>query len=609
MIMCGIIGCVLKHGNAAPLIRKALERLEYRGYDSVGGATIDNSNLVIKKNQGKIADIHRKMDLDDLPGPTGIGHTRWATHGAPSQVNAHPHTDCKEKIAVVHNGIIENFLELREELEKKGHKFKSRCDTEVIPHLIEENLDSNPDFTTAVRNAARRLEGTYAIAVLSVENPDRLICIRKESPLILGVGEEGNFCASDIPALLPLTRKIIYLNEEELAVLDPEEIELSDLESYTKRIPDIEEISWTVETAEKAGYPYFMLKEINEQPDTVRNALRTQEVYVDLMSTILDKADHVFLVAAGTAYHACLAGSYMFSDLADLNAQAVIASEFKERYGKLINANSVVLAVSQSGETMDTLSAIRYALDQGSTVLGITNVMGSTVTRLTSIYIGQNSGPEIGVASTKAYTAQATILGRLAIKLGERRKTISPDKAKELNQKLKDIPSILESTLKNQTNRVADLASKYRDRESFCFLGRGIDYVTALEGRLKLLELAYPPSLAYPAGESKHGFIAVVEEGYPLIFIAPKTSTQNELIGNIMEMKARGGSIISIMEEGDERIRELSDDFIEIPKGVPEILTPIPYILPLQLFAYYSALERGRDPDKPRNLAKSVTVK
>ncbi|UCD73678.1 MAG: glutamine--fructose-6-phosphate transaminase (isomerizing) [Candidatus Bathyarchaeota archaeon] len=607
--MCGIIGCALRDGNAAPLIRKALERLEYRGYDSVGEATIDNSNLVIKKDQGKIADIHKKLDLDDLPGPTGIGHTRWATHGAPSQVNAHPHTDCKEKIAVVHNGIIENFVELREELERKGHKFKSRCDTEVIPHLIEENLNSDTDFIMAVRNTARRLEGTYAIAVLSVEKPDRLICIRKESPLVLGIGEEGNFCASDIPALLPLTRNIIYLNEGELAVLDPEGVELSDLESYTKRIPEIEEISWTVETAERAGYPHFMLKEINEQPETVKNALRTQEVYIDLMSTILDKADQVFLVAAGTAYHACLAGTYMFSELANLNAQAAIASEFKERYGKLIGKNSVILAVSQSGETMDTLSAIRYALDRGATVLGITNVMGSTVTRLTGIYIGQNSGPEIGVASTKAYTAQAMILARLAIKLGEKRKTISSDKVGKLNQTLKDMPSILERILKTQTNRTKDLATKYRDRESFCFLGRGIDYVTALEGRLKLLELAYPPSLAYPAGESKHGFIAVVEDGYPLIFIAPKTSTQNELIGNIMEMKARGGSIISITEEGDQKILALSDDFIEIPKGIPEILTPIPYILPLQLFAYYSALERNRDPDQPRNLAKSVTVK
>lgn len=607
--MCGIFGCVLRHGNAAPLIRKALERLEYRGYDSVGEAIIDDNNLEIKKAPGKIAEIHEKMDLDNLPGPTGIGHTRWATHGAPSRVNAHPHTDCKEKIAVVHNGIIENFIELREELEKKGHIFKSRCDTEVIPHLIEENLDSDTDFTMAVRKATRRLEGSYAIAVLNVGDPNRLICVRKESPLVLGVGEEGNFCASDIPALLPLTKNIIHLNEGELAVLDPEEIELSDLESYTKRIPDIEEISWTVETAEKAGYPHFMLKEINEQPGTIRNALRTQEVCVDLMSTILDKSDRIFLVAAGTAYHACLAGSYMFSELANLNAQAVIASEFKERCGKLIGANSVVLAVSQSGETMDTLSAIRYALDRGSTVLGITNVMGSTVTKLTSIYMGQNAGPEIGVASTKAYTSQVTLLARLAIKLGEKRETTSSDKAEKLNQTLKDMPSILERILKTQTNRIEDLATKYRDRESFCFLGRGIDYVTALEGRLKLLELAYPPSLAYPAGESKHGFIAVVEEGYPLIFIAPKTSTQNELIGNIMEMKARGGSIISIMEEGDKRIRELSDDFIEIPKGIPEILTPIPYIIPLQLFAYYSALERSRDPDKPRNLAKSVTVK
>ena len=607
--MCGIIGCVLRQGNAAPIIRKALERLEYRGYDSAGEATINDSRLLIKKDPGKIADIHAELNLDDLPGATGIGHTRWATHGAPSKANAHPHTDCKERVAVVHNGIIENFIQLREELEKRGHIFKSRCDTEVIPHLIGENLDTGMDFPMAVRNAVRRLEGSYAIAAITIEDPHRMVCIRKENPLVLGVGEDGNFCASDIPAILPLTKKIIYLNEGELAVIGPKDVELSDLESYSKIAPEISEISWTVETAQKAGYPHFMLKEINEQPASLRNALRTQEVYIDLMSAILDKANHIFLIACGTAYHACLAGSYMFAELAGLSTQAVIASEFKERCGKLVDENSVVLAVSQSGETLDTLSAVRYAIDRKATVLGIANVMGSTLTRLTSLYIGQNSGPEIGVASTKAYTAQVIILARLAAKLGERRKTTSPNQLRELNNGLRKTPSIMEEILRTQSKRVEELAKKYRDQESFCFLGRGIDYVTALEGRLKLLELAYTPSLAYPAGESKHGFIAVVEEGYPLIFIAPKTSTQGELIGNIMEMKARGGAIISIIEEGDKRIRELSDDFIEIPKGVPEILTTIPYILPLQLFAYHSAVERNRDPDQPRNLAKSVTVK
>lgn len=607
--MCGIFGCVLRNGNAAPLIRKALERLEYRGYDSVGEATIDQDHLLIKKDAGRIADIHAKLNLDDLTGTTGIGHTRWATHGAPSRVNAHPHTDCEERVALVHNGIIENFTELKEELEKKGHKFRSRCDTEVIPHLIEENLSSGMNFTMAVRQAVRRLEGSYAIAAIDADEPNIMVCARKESPLVLGMGKEGNFCASDIPAILPMTRKIIYLEEGQLAVISPEDIELTDLESYSKITPEITEISWTVEKAEKGGYPYFMLKEINEQPASLRNAFRTQEVYVDLMSAILDKADRIFLVACGTAYHACLAGTYMFSQLAGLDAEAVVASEFIERCGNLIDKNSVILTISQSGETTDTLSAVKYATEKGATILGIANVVGSTLTRVTSIYIGQNSGPEIGVASTKAYTAQVMILARLAIKLGERRKTLSLDQAGELNCALGEIPSIMERVLSTQSKRVEDLAKKYHDRESFCFLGRGINSVTALEGRLKLLELAYLPSLAYPAGESKHGFIAVVEEGYPLIFIAPKTDTQEELIGNIMEMKARGGSIISIMEEGDERIRQLSDDFIEIPRGIPGILAPIPYILPLQLFAYHSAVERNRDPDKPRNLAKSVTVK
>lgn len=606
--MCGIFGCVLRDGEVAPVLRISLKRLEYRGYDSVGEATVHGGRIYVKKDKGKIDEVHKRLNLDDLPGKVGIGHTRWATHGAPSMVNAHPHTDCSNGIAVVHNGIIENFAELRRKLEARGHVFKSKTDTEVISHLIEELLKNERKLVKAVRKALKRVEGSYALAVISVKEPDKIVCARKESPLVIGIGEESAYCASDIPAFLPLTNRAIVLEDEEMAVLTPGDVQVFDIKTGESKSRQATTISWTPEMAEKSGYPHFMLKEIHEQPMALLNALRTQEVYYNLMTATLDKAKRIFLVACGTSYHACLAASYMFSQLAKLNTQPVIASEFIENFGHAVDEGAVVLAVSQSGETADTLNAVRFAKRKGATILGITNVMGSTLTRIASIYVGQNSGPEIGVAATKTFTAQLMVLTKIAIRLAQRRKLLPRRELARLELKLVEMPSVVHRIIDKNEGKIKKLAGYYRDSLSFCYLGRGINSATAMEGRLKLLELAYTPSLAFPAGESKHGFIAVVSDRYPVIFIAPSDRNHAKIIGNIMEMKAREADIIAIINEGDREIKELADNYIEIPQGIPELLTPIAFVIPLQLFAYYMAVKRGYDPDKPRNLAKSVTV-
>jgi glucosamine--fructose-6-phosphate aminotransferase (isomerizing) len=609
--LCGIFGCIVKDGNAAPIIHQALKRLEYRGYDSVGEATVYDGKLYIKKDSGKIDEVHKIHNLDDLPGKIGIGHTRWATHGAPLQVNAHPHVDCTGQIAVVHNGIIENFAELKLELENKGHVFVSKTDTEVISHLIEEALKKNPfiSLADAVLDAVRRIEGSYAIAVISAKEPDKIVCARNESPLVLGLADNAIYCASDIPAFLPLTNKTVIIDDGELVVLSPEDFEIKKISdaSYVVREPKI--VDWTPEMAVKQGYPHFMLKEIHEQPACLRNTLRLQEHYLDLMATFLDRAKEVFLVACGTSYHACLAASYMFSKLAYLATYPVIASEFIEQHGKSVNIDSTILAVSQSGETADTIAAVNIARQRAATILGLTNVIGSTLTRISRVYICQQSGPEIGVAATKTFTSQLSVLAQLALRLAKKRGKISQDEMDFIEAKLKKLPSTVETVIQTQEEKVKGIAKKYKDARVFFFLGRGISTATAYEGRLKLMEIAYIPSIAFPAGESKHGPISLVEEGFPVVFICPKDDTHKTVIGNIMEMKARGASIIAIIEEGDEEIKRLADDYVEIPKGVPDVLSPIPFVVPLQLLAYYMAVEKGYDPDKPRNLAKSVTVK
>lgn len=582
--------------------------MEYRGYDSVGQATISDNKLILKKDKGKISEVHAKINLDDMPGSIGIAHTRWATHGAPSKENAHPHTDCDGCIAVIHNGIIENFMELRKELEDSGHSFESRTDTEAIAHLVEEAVKKGSSLPGAVIDTMRKLKGAFAIAVLSSHDPQRIVCARRESPLVIGIGEHAVYCASDVPAFLPLTNKAIWLEEDEVASLELGKVEIRALRTgeAVKRAPV--EVTWTREAAEKSGYTHFMLKEIHEQPQAIRNALRTQRIYHDLVASKLDSAEAVYLIGCGTAYHACLAGSYSLAKLAGLRCQAVIASEFNHVHADLLNRNSVVVAMSQSGETADTLNAVRQSREKGASIIGVANVMGSTLTRLSDVYIGQNSGPEIGVAATKTFTAQVSVLTKLAIILAERRRTIGPEQAAHHLEKLAEVPDAVADVLQKHENKVKDIARRYKDRRSFCFLGRGISEVTAIEGRLKLLEIAYVPSLAYAAGESKHGFIAIVEPGYPVVFVAPKDETHSKIIGNIMEMKARGADIISVIEEGDDQVRSISDDVIEMPKGIPSVMTPLLYVVPLQLLAYNVAVEKGHDPDRPRNLAKSVTV-
>jgi glucosamine--fructose-6-phosphate aminotransferase (isomerizing) len=609
--MCGIFGCVLKEGNAAPLIHSSLKRLEYRGYDSVGIATLSDGKIFLKKDQGKIDEVHKIVNLDELPGNIGIGHTRWATHGAPLKVNSHPHTDCTGEIIVVHNGIIENFMDLKNELENLDHNFVSKTDTEVIPHLIEQTLKENPklSFVNAIQESLKRLEGSYALAIISTKEPNKIICARNESPLVLGINGNGVFCASDIPAFLPITNKAVMINNGELVILSPQGYEIRKIQDSSPIIREPITIDWTPEMAVKQGYQHFMIKEIHEQPETLRNTLRMQEHYLDLMSTFLDRANEVFLVACGTSYHACLAASYMFSKLAFLPTYPVYASEFIEQHGKSVNIDSTILAVSQSGETADTIAAVTCAQQRAATVLSLTNVIGSTLTRISRVYIGTQAGPEIGVAATKTFTSQLSVLAQLALRLAKKRGKVSQDEMDSLEENLEKLPAIAEIIVRTQEEKVKQIAKKYKDCKVFFFLGRGISTATAYEGRLKLMEIAYIPSIAFPAGESKHGPISLIENGFPVVFVCPKDDCHKTLIGNIMEMKARGAHIIAIIEEGDEEMKSLADDYVEVPKGIPGVLSPIPYALPLQLLAYYVALGKGYNPDMPRNLAKSVTVK
>jgi len=606
--MCGIFGCILKTGKAAPIIHEGLKKLEYRGYDSVGFATIDSGALHVRKDAGRIDEVVERLEMDDMPGSLGIGHTRWATHGAPEMVNAHPHMDCEGRVAVIHNGVIENFMDLKEELLQKGHNFISRTDTEIIAHLIEEEMKEDVEIGEAILKALRNLEGSYALGIVSSTDPERIYIARNESPIVLGVSEQGTFCASDVPALLPYTNQVIYLRSGEFAVMDEDGFQIKNIQDGTPVVRELQEITWTLEMAEKQGYPHFMLKEIYEQPVSLRNALRLQQRYIDLLSAFMDRGKELFLMAAGTSYYACTAASYMFSRLSRLSTYPVIASEFIDQYGASLGIDSVVVAVSQSGETYDTLQAIEHARMRAATVLGVTNTVFSTLSRRARAYISQQSGPEIGVAATKTFTSQLMVLSQLALRLARTKGKISQDEVDELDAKMQEIPDVVEEVLERHGESIKDLVDKYAGKELFVFLGRGISSATALEGRLKLLELTYIPSLAYPAGESKHGPISVIEDGVPVVFVCPRGNSRKDIVGSIMEMKARGARIISICEEGDKNIIELSDDVVEMPVGIPELLSPIPYIVPLQLFAYHLAVKKGLDPDMPRNLAKSVTV-
>ena len=607
--MCGIVGAVLNSGSAAaPVLHEGLRRLEYRGYDSVGIATLFEGGIEFKKDAGKIAEVHARLNLDELPGSVGIGHTRWATHGNPSKVNAHPHFDCSRSICLVHNGIIENFLDLKQELVDGGHLFESKTDTEVIAHLIEAEHARVGGLEEAVLAAVRRLEGSYALAVISAKEPDRIVLARNESPLVIGVEGEGIYCASDVTALLSRTRTFMELNNREIATLERNMVRVRKIDDGSAVQRSTFSVDWTPEMAEKGGQAHFMLKEIYEQPNALRQVLRLQRPYVDVIATLMDRAREVYLVAAGTSYHACLAGSYMFTNAARRSTIPSIASEFIPEYGDCVGPDSCVLAVSQSGETADVLQCVQHAKLRAATVLGLANVLGSTLTRVANAFIMQQSGPEIGVAATKTFTSQLAVLAQLACALGEKRGKIGHTEAEDFRQALHKVPDVVEHLIAEQEVKIRSLARKFADARLMVFLGRGISSATAMEARLKLLEIAYVPSVTYPAGESKHGPISLIEPGVPVVFVIPKDQSRKAIIGNVMEMKARGASILSVIEEGDEEVKELSDEFIEVLSGVHPLLSPMVYVVPLQLFAYYMSVQRGLDPDKPRNLAKSVTV-
>ena len=605
--MCGIIGILYRDKGVAASLVRGLKLLEYRGYDSAGIATIHGESLVIEKDKGRIDDLNMKLGFDKMPGSVGVAHTRWATHGAPDKLNAHPHTDCDNKIAVVHNGIIDNYNELKNELSRKGHIFKSLTDTEVIPHLIEDYIKNGYSFKDAVMETVSRLEGAYALGIISLYEPNLLVGVKQLSPLVVGIADDGMYLSSDINSLSPFTRKIIILDDGEIVFLRHGDYEIYRISSGERVHKEPVVIDIDTQFADKEGYVHYMLKEIFEQPIVLNYSIRVQEHYLNLMAELLDRSRDIFIIGAGTSYHAALLGSMILSRIARLTSIPVIASEFVARYGDVVSVDSSLLAISQSGETIDVLKALEFAKSRAATILGITNTLASTLTRVCRVYIHQHSLPEIGVAATKTFTGQLAVLYRLAMVAGKRRGKLSQREMDEMKLEITKVPSVVKSVLDKVDPIVKDLAKKYCKSKYFIFLGRGLNYPIALEGRLKMLEITYIPSLAYPAGESKHGPISLIEEGVPVVFIAPPDETRKLIIGNMEEMRARKATIITIGDEDDADLMELSDDYIPMPKVNP-LFSPIPYVVPLQLFAYYTAITLGRDPDKPRNLAKSVTV-
>lgn len=574
-------------------------------------STIYKGNVYTKKDKGKIDEVDEKLNFDNLPGNIGIAHTRWATHGGATKVNAHPHHCSSNKIAVVHNGIIENYLDLRQELEEEyGHKFISECDTEVIPHLIEIYLQNGKNrLREAVKKALKKIKGSYALAILYKNNPNQIILAKKESPLVIGLAPNASYAASDIPAFLPLTNRVIILEDGEFAVLNYNNVEIYKTENHNTIISrDPQIINWNSEMAEKGGMPHFMLKEIHEQPRAISNTLRINNSKYLPFVKLLNDAKNIFITAAGTSFHAGLASSYTFNKISKLHNNPIISSEFIDKVGGIIDNESVVLAISQSGETMDTLNAINYAKKKGAKILSITNVMGSSIIRMSDHKIITQAGPEIGVAATKTFLVQLICLTQLSLYLAEMRGLLNSSEIKFLKQNLMNIPKIIQKIIVNQEENIKIIAQHFANNSNFLFLGRGISSITAAEGALKLKEISYIHAESYPAGECKHGPIALIERDFPVVFIAPPDDTQTLLISNIMEMKARNAKIITVSQENDYKIHRISNAKFIIPSKIPEILTPIAYIVPLQIFAYFSAIFRGNDPDKPRNLAKTVTV-
>ncbi|TXT64817.1 MAG: Glutamine--fructose-6-phosphate aminotransferase [isomerizing] [Promethearchaeota archaeon] len=614
--MCGIFGIITNQDiNIGSIALEAIRKLEYRGYDSCGMVSIENTDLQILKDSGKIDEIHEKLHFDTLNGSIALAHTRWATHGPPTKDNSHPHTDCTGEIAVVHNGIIENFIELKKELISKGHSFKSETDTEIVPHLIEEKLKEGYDFKEAVVEALKKCEGAYALSVCYAKEPNSIIVARKESPLIVGM-EEGktSYCASDIPALLQYTRNCFILEDNEMAILKAGEIEFFDIENSLKKITkQPKHINWDIDAAEKNGYEHFMLKEIFEEPDALRKTLKTSDEEIELFARKLIKADHIYITAAGTSFYASLAGKYIITRFLGKYIQEIECSEFQNKLTGALEKNTVIIAISQSGETVDTIEAIRWAkeVQKDITILAITNIIGSSITRYSDHSIITRAGPEIGVAATKTYVTQVLSLALIALKIAGLRKKLAPVELDKYYDALKSIPEIIEIFLKNNLESIKEIVQNLEKNANYFFLARGISIATAKEGGLKLKEVACRFIEGYSAAHAKHGPISLVREGFPIIFIAPPDKSYERLVGNVMEFKARGGHIISLVVDNDETISEMSDITIRIPQPSTkyyQYFSPITFIPALQLLAYYAALDHNLDPDKPLNLAKTVTV-
>lgn len=613
--MCGIVGYVGGR-QAYPILIKGLTRLEYRGYDSAGVALInDDGNLVIYKTKGKVKDLERVASGKDVSGTIGIAHTRWATHGEPSDVNAHPHYSENHKLAIIHNGIIENYLSLRTELERKGYHFVSQTDTEVVIQLVQYMMDSHGiSVEEAVPLALRNVVGAYAIVIINKSEPDRMIAARKGSPLVIGVGEDEYFVGSDASPIIEFTNKVVYLDEGQIAYIQRgKDLRITDLKSV-EQTPVVRELEMSLSEIEKGGYPHFMLKEIFEQPRTLRASMQGR-LHPDLgtvkLSGIIDNRERILgakrfvICACGTSWHAGLIGKYIIEELTRIPVDVEYASEF--RYRKpVIFPTDVVIAISQSGETADTLAAIKLAKESGAFLFGICNVVGSSIARETDTGCYTHIGPEIGVASTKAFTAQVTTLFLIALSIAEQLGTVSDERRAQLVNELQTIPDKIARILEHDSE-IAELAKVFTYVRNFLYLGRGYNYPVALEGALKLKEISYIHAEGYPAAEMKHGPIALIDDEMPVVVIAPKRGHYDKILSNIQEIKARKGKIISIVTEGDKDVRGISDWCFEIP-DTEECFVPILSVVPLQLLSYHIAIAKGRDVDQPRNLAKSVTV-
>ena len=596
VIMCGIVGCVLKEKKAAPILLDSISKLEYRGYDSVGIATAVDRKINLKKDAGKIKEVDKKLDLNDMEGSFGIAHVRWATHGDPNKTNSHPHLNMDRTIAVVHNGIIENSAEIKEELIGEGYKFKSETDTEVIPHLLDKYMKTGLDLENALRKVLDVIHGSYAIAAICVDEPDRVVATRKDSPLIVGIGHDEYFVASDYPAILKYARDIIFPEQGEIVVLNPDGVTVKD--EYDNVInKEVTTINWSPEMAEKGGYDHFMIKEINEQDTAIQNTLTQRENVQQIVDELKGDINRVVFVACGTSYHASLIGKYLIEPLAGIPTEVLLASEFKYS-ARTLDEKTLVIFISQSGETADTLKALDIA-NETSKTLAIVNVVGSSMTRRAQYVIQTQAGPEIGVAATKTYVSQLTAIYLFAgLLAGD----------EELLSKLEKVPDYINEILKD-CDVIKQLSVKYRYAKDFFYLGRGYAYPTALEGALKLKEITYIHGEGYAAGELKHGPLALIDKGIPVVVLLPPGDNLEKTMSNLEEVRARGADVLAIGTRKDKEQFTHAKDVFLINDEVDEIISPLVYIVPLQLLSYYVAISKeGVDPDKPKNLAKCVTV-